>query len=356
VFEIDLENAFDFNSAEYASLFEQSRASAFQHPLWLDAMYRSLIPSRGATPLVVVARTRAEGRLAMVLPLLRRKRYGMRVVEFADLGLSDYAAAVCNDADFEALAQDQQARQRIRSLVRPFDLIRITKIRDDSQRLERLFASARRDAMGMEAHATPLFAPYPDWRAANVPLSHARNYAKKRRQLGRLGAVKFERLHEPEAAIRLLRDLQKFRGQRYPDDLLRDESYFKFYGSVTLAGLASGFVRAYRTSLDGCTLSAAWGLSHHGRFLILVTGFDETHAHRSPGALAFEDIAADCIAEQDATLDFTCGNEGYKGEIFGAVPSRLWMVLAGGTALGVAADTVAARFALGGHRRKPQAA
>src|SRR5262249_3450187 len=76
VFEIELANSFDLLSDEYRTLFEGSRATAFQHPLWLDRLYRGLVPRRKAEPLIIAVRWSNDQRLAMILPLVRR-RYGL---------------------------------------------------------------------------------------------------------------------------------------------------------------------------------------------------------------------------------------------------------------------------------------
>ena len=78
-------------------------------PLWLDRLYARLVPHVGAQPLIVTVRSRADGRLVMVLPLLRQRRGAMRVVEFADLRVSDYASPVCDEFTFARILRDQAA-------------------------------------------------------------------------------------------------------------------------------------------------------------------------------------------------------------------------------------------------------
>src|SRR6478736_10235266 len=129
-FDIAIEQGFDFLSPDYAALFDNSAATAFQHPLWLDILYTRLASHAGATPLVVVARHRATSALALVLPLLRVRRGPIRTVEFADLRVSDYLAPVCTAETFSDLLQDEKACEEIRRLVRPFDLLRIPKLPD----------------------------------------------------------------------------------------------------------------------------------------------------------------------------------------------------------------------------------
>ena len=50
IFEVGVDNAFDFLSREYYELFGASSATAFQHPLWLDGIYKRLAPTAGAKP------------------------------------------------------------------------------------------------------------------------------------------------------------------------------------------------------------------------------------------------------------------------------------------------------------------
>ena len=153
MFEIILESSYNFLSAEYLELFAGSRATAFQHPLWLDRLYGKLAPRLNAEPLVIAARWRHSGRLAMLLPLLRRRHGAVRVIEFADLQVSDYAAPVCDDITFAQIASDREARERICAHLKPYDLLRIQKIGQNAPPLEQLFGVDRRTFMGMSAHA-----------------------------------------------------------------------------------------------------------------------------------------------------------------------------------------------------------
>ena len=94
MFDVAVDPLFNFLSGEYAELFACSRATAFQHPKWLDAIYRKLLPPKAA-PLIITVRR--EGRLAMVLPLVRRRYGALRAIEFADFGVSDYACAIVSE-------------------------------------------------------------------------------------------------------------------------------------------------------------------------------------------------------------------------------------------------------------------
>ncbi|HEV2570404.1 MAG TPA: hypothetical protein VGU72_01620 [Beijerinckiaceae bacterium] len=65
MFEVTIENSFDFRSKEYAALFSNSAATAFQHPIWLANLYEKIIARGDIEPLVIVVRERSGARLAM---------------------------------------------------------------------------------------------------------------------------------------------------------------------------------------------------------------------------------------------------------------------------------------------------
>src|SRR3954469_7430810 len=156
VFDVSIEEEFDFSSNDYARLFAGSGATAFQHPIWLESIYAKLAPPAGAKRLVIAVRARASGELAMLLPMLRIRRGPIRTVEFADLRVSDYIAPICNPNAFLDLVQDEAACREIRRLMRPFDLLRISKLPDGMIALEKLLGARPRVAMETNAYPVSL--------------------------------------------------------------------------------------------------------------------------------------------------------------------------------------------------------
>ena len=120
MFQVLVEHAFNFLSLEYVDLFNRARATAFQHPLWLQHLYAMLLNPGTDEPLVVTVRTKADGRLLLVLPLVRRRLGLMRVVEFADLGVSDYAEPVCDEETLSRILADDEACARIQDALAPY--------------------------------------------------------------------------------------------------------------------------------------------------------------------------------------------------------------------------------------------
>ncbi len=350
VFSIAVENGFDFLSKEYAALFAASEASAFQHPAFLAGIYGKLMEPNGAAPLIVVARTEADGLPAMVLPLVRRRLAGLRVIEFADLGVTDYASPVAGAQTFRRILADAGATERIGRVLRPYDLLRIGKLQPDAVALERLFGLERREAMGTNCYAAPLAATYEEWRAQRLDRSYARELDKKTRQLNRRGRVDFARVVEPDAVRRTFEAMRAYRHARYAGeshgDLMRRDAYYDFYLGVALAAAGEGFGRTYALRVDGEPIACAFALVRDGRVLVILNGFDEAgYKRQSVGSLMFQEIARDCIASGDGTLDFTIGDEPYK-LTFGGEPRPMSRFSRAGSLRGRAASFAVERSPL----------
>lgn len=101
---------------------------------------------------MITLRDGASGRLAAVLPLVRRKRGLLRMVEFADFGLTDYAGPVCGRDEWNGLMREPTASGAMLRALRPFDLLRTAKLREDGLDLRPLLGSASQSVMPAAAH------------------------------------------------------------------------------------------------------------------------------------------------------------------------------------------------------------
>jgi len=76
--------------ADWAALESSGACTPFQTMAWLEPWYAHVAPHFAAGPLFVRVRDHATGAPIMLLPLVKRRHAGLTVVEFADLGASDY--------------------------------------------------------------------------------------------------------------------------------------------------------------------------------------------------------------------------------------------------------------------------
>jgi CelD/BcsL family acetyltransferase involved in cellulose biosynthesis len=364
VFEVAVEDSFDFLSGEYAALFGASAATAFQHPVWLDALYKGLLSHNHARPLIVVVRR--DSVLTMVLPLVRRRYGALRVIEFADMRVSDYVSAVADRSSFVAMLADTGLVKRLRKVIEPYDLLRIGKLASGSLPMYRLFGIIEPELMATNAYAVPLSGSFEDWRAKSLNASYAKELTKKGRQLARKGELVFERVTDSGAIAQTFEALKIFRRDRFEinggGELLQVPAYYEFYNAIARQ---TEFARTYRMTLDGEPIAGALGLAHRGALLVILGGFTQTaHKNKSVGSLLFQEIARDSIERGDTLLDFTIGDEPYK-TTFGATPSSMWQMSRAGSAFGYAAAVVVDRMPAAramarsifhrGHDRKVQA-
>ena len=345
MFEVAVENLFNFASAEYAMLFAKSSATAFQHPAWLTGIYRRLLNHNKAAPLIIVVRNSIDKSLAMVLPLVRRRYGALKVIEFADLRVSDYTAPVTDPETFEAIKADRSARSALLAALKPYDVLRLNKLQTGALPLETLFGVNEQTSMGVNAYATALDGSYEDWRASRLKPSYRKELDKKLRQLHRKGEVRFEQSTTNADIMETFEALRIFRRDRFENngggELLQVPAYFDFYSSIALQ---TDFARTYALWLDDEPIAGALGLAHKGSFLVILGGFTQTDfKNQSIGSLLFQELARDCIARGETFLDFTIGDEPYK-LTFGAEPKPMWQMTRSGSLRGLAASVVVTKF------------
>ena len=90
----------DWNTVagDWDGAFRCGHSTIFQHGSWLGAWYGAFAGRPDIEPLLATIRDRATGEVAMFLPLIRRRQKRLRIVEFADLELTDYNAPLLGPA------------------------------------------------------------------------------------------------------------------------------------------------------------------------------------------------------------------------------------------------------------------
>lgn len=319
---IGIESDFDFGSDAFAELFEQSDASAFQHPLWLAAFYRRLAPVRNAEPVIVAGRD-ADGQLQFVLPLIRRRKSGVWLLESNDLGVSDYAAPVLR-AGFTATAATRAA---IAAALPAHDIIRIRPIRAEhvDQWRSLLALDARR--LDFSAHATDLPTRYSEWRSQALEPSFSRYLDKKKKRFFKLDRARLQLLSDPLQIAAAVDAIQAERKDRFSGDPIQDDFVRDFYAEIATAGATAGLARTYALMLGDEAVGHVFGLTHAGRFHYLLIGCDyERHGRHSPGLILYDTMIEDWIAAGGTVFDFTIGDEAFKQD-FATVPTPMFELL-----------------------------
>lgn len=347
-FVVEQHGSFDFLSPEYGELYARSDATLFQHPLWLHHLYRTLAPTRGAARLVVTARDARTGQLALVLPLLRRTRFGIRRVELADMGVCDYVAAVADPAAVPALARSAPVADGVQRASRGGDLLCVDKARPTALPLAPLLGTGDLTRQRYATHVVPLRESFEEWRAEALAPEFARHLDRKRKRLRPKGELRLSDVTDPAAIDVALERMRDFRRARFAErpgvDPMQHPDYFDFYRAVAHDGARlDGPVRTSVLTVGGEIVAASLGLADAEQHLFLLVGYDvERLRNYSLGLLIVEELIRQAIERGRRAFDLTIGDEAYKAD-FGASPSPVYCVREPLTLRGRVAQAVADR-------------
>lgn len=315
------EDRFDFLDASYRDLHAGSAATAFQHPLWLDAFYRIVAPARGAEPVIIVGRL-ADGRPVLVLPMIRRKISGVLLLEAADLGVSDYAAPVVSNA----LAQGTEARTAILAALPDHDILRVRPVREEHVAAWQSLVGREARRLEFSAHAAEPGLPYEKWRSENFDASFQKYLDRRVRRFFKSEGASFGPIGSAAEAGRLVAEIRRLRAGRFSGDPIAEDHAARFYCEIAERGIGEDFARCYALHLDGRLVGAVFGLTHAGRYHYLLIGCDyEAFGKLSPGLVLYDRMMEDWALQGGSAFDFTIGDEPFKAD-FATRPTAMFSI------------------------------
>ncbi len=346
-----LEPDFDFAGKQYRVLFARAGATAFQHPLWLAHLYDRLVPARGGEAAILTGRD-AAGELVFVLPMVSRTINRLRVLEAADLGVSDYCApVVCPDWLAEQ-GHDAGDLASFADRLPQHAILRIGKIRPEHVDLWRLFFPHQPVRSPYSAHETQLGPNYAAWRTRTLSKGFTKYLDRRKRRFFKAGDARLELISRPGEIAAAVAEIARLRAGRFDGDPIQHGFVREFYAAVATEGAPTGFARIWRLTLDGEAIGHVFGTTHAGRFHYLLIGCDyERHGRHSPGLILYDTIIERWITEGGDVFDFTIGDEAFKAD-FGTAAIPIHHIQHATSALGrlgLAALGIRDRFA---YRRK----
>lgn len=322
---VQREDDLDFRSAEYADLHRAAGAPPFQHGVWLDRLYATLAPARGARPVVVTAREDGTGALALVLPLVRTGRL-VRTVAAADLGVADYNAPVCSRAFLDELRGDPAVADAVRGGVRRalgrFDLLAVDRVAGAADDVLALLRGAQARRHHYDTHVVELAGTAEAWRKS-LDASFVRHLERKYKRLRPRGERVLREVTDVAEVEPLLQRMREFRRARFADrravDLVQDDDAFAFYCAVAAESIRHGGPgRLVALEVGGEPVAIAFDLVAPERELFLLVGYDvERLRNYSLGLLVVDELIRAAIERGRSSFDLTVGDEPYKAD-FGA--------------------------------------
>lgn len=299
--------------------------TAFQHGYWLGAWYQAF---HGVAPLIAVISDDATGKDIAMVPMISHTRRGIRVVEFADLGVSDNNAPIlaCDAAIDTAGAHAISAAlvDGLRALPDRFDLLRLKKMPAYvGGKPNPLVSLGRIGSCSVNGNLVLTGDDYADYRASIRRLQLPRCW----RVFNRLGSARFEIATDVERAREFLdvMDVQQEERMKQLGSpfVLNDDAHALFYREVARQGVAEGYAVVSALVCDkgivATTLGVRYGTTY---FLLRISHTGKTWANFSPGLLVTEHTMAALHAQGVRRFDLSIGNQDYKRRL-GAEPVAL---------------------------------
>ncbi|MGX1319459.1 CelD/BcsL family acetyltransferase involved in cellulose biosynthesis [Bradyrhizobium sp. USDA 377] len=289
--------------------------TAFQDDYWLGAWYEAF---GDVAPLIAVISDVATGKDIALVPMISHVRRGSRIVEFADLGVSDNNAPILAlDAAPDAAAMDAIGKalvDALRALPDRFDLLRLKKMPAQvGSKPNPLVSLGRAGSCSVNGNLVLIGDDYEDYRASIRRLQLPRCW----RVFSRLGNARFEIATDAGRAREILdvMDMQQAERMRQLGSpfVLNDDVHARFYREVARQGVAEGYAVISALVCDkgivGTTLGVRYGSTY---FLLRISHSGKTWANFSPGLLATERTMAALHAEGVRRFDLSVGNQDYK--------------------------------------------
>lgn len=312
---VGIENEFDFRSDEFRSLYDNSEASGFQSPLWLDCFYKVLVPHLGATPLILTIRQESE--LIAVIPLVSQKVTGVTMLQAADLGVADYNAVICAPGALEALSNDEAVRAAVAEHIGFADILFLRKVVGDVASIDRLFGGTTRSACENSAYVIDLKpGEFETWRKDYLKKGFRKNIDRRRRKLeGEHDNVSWTLFTESQDVEDAMEFIRAERTRKFKDDILADDAYFAFYKACALAGAQTGDTVTAGIVVDGKIVSADFGVRGKNCLHSILCAADiENFGPYAPGLQSLHDLIWERSDQGDVYFDAGLGNSGYKSD------------------------------------------
>ncbi|WP_257192608.1 MULTISPECIES: GNAT family N-acetyltransferase [unclassified Bradyrhizobium] len=303
-----------------ASRLSAGRRTAFQHGYWLEAWYQAF---DDVAPLIAVICDAATGKEIAIVPMISHVRRGIRIVEFADLGVSDKnAPIVAPDAALNAAAANAIGMalvEALRALPDRFDLLRLRKMPVQvGGKPNPLVALGRIGSCSLNGNLVLLGDDYGAYQASIKRMQMPRCW----RVFDRHQGARFE-IAADVARARELLDVMDVQQQARMQNLgspfvLNDETHARFYRDVVRQGLGEGYAVVSALVCDEGVIGTSFGVRQGATYYLLrISHAGDSWSSCSPGLLIIERTMAALHAKGVRRFDLSIGNQDYKRR-FGA--------------------------------------
>jgi CelD/BcsL family acetyltransferase involved in cellulose biosynthesis len=306
-------------------------ATPFQERQWLDAWYRAFDNADHIEPLIVIISDAVTSAQLALLPLIRRTQNGIRIVEFADLDLTDYNAPILSaralyDAN-AARALWRDLRAALRRMPGGVDVIRLRKMPVDLD--GRPNPLALLDGVSRCTFNGNIVTTGDDFDVYRYSLKRTvrKQLERSWRVFTRDPAAKFQVVSSKTDAVRMLSTMEMQQSARMQhlglNFVLSGEACAAFYRNLVIDGLDNGYAVLTALTVGEEVVAALLGVRIGLRYVMVrISNAGEKWSNCSPGRLIIERTMAALHRDGVRQFDFSIGNYAYKRRL-GVVPFPL---------------------------------
>ena len=309
-----------------------SPSTLFQNRQWLDAWYAAFAGADHVEPLIAIISDAVTSERIALLPLIRRTQNGTRIVEFADLDLTDYnapvlGAAAPRDAKTSPRALWRDLLAALRRMPGGADLIRLRKMPVDLD--GRPNPLALLDGASRCAFNGNIVTTGDDFDAYRYSLKRTvrKQLERSWRVFTRDPAAAFQIVANPGDAPRILSAMEVQQGARMQhlglNFVLNGETCATFYRNLVGENLESGYAVLSALTVGEEVVASLLGIRSGSRYVMIrISNAGDKWSNCSPGRLIIERTMAALHKDGVRQFDFSIGNYAYKRR-FGVAPLAL---------------------------------
>jgi CelD/BcsL family acetyltransferase involved in cellulose biosynthesis len=295
-------------------------ATTFQHRRWLEAWYAAFDT---VSPLIAIVSDAATDRQVALVPLIRRRQRGVRIVEFPDLGLTDYNAPILalgtpgNETQARALCRALLVA--LRRLPEGADLVRLQKMPAHLDGMPNPFVSiGRLGSCSLNGNLISIGEDFEAYRSSIKRMQLPRSW----RVFSRNPGAAFRIVTDVDEAVALLDTMdaqQQARMQHLGlEFMLNDAVRAKFYRDLVIRGIGEGYAIVSALTCDEAIVATVLGIRQGTNFVFLrISNAGARWAPCSPSRLIIERTMAALHRDGVRQFDLSIGNYAFKRR-FGA--------------------------------------
>jgi CelD/BcsL family acetyltransferase involved in cellulose biosynthesis len=299
--------------------WNEARATTpFQDFRWLGAWYGAFTEVEPVIAVITDARTLEQ---VALLPLVRHPRHGLRIIEFADLDLTDYNAPLLGPAAPRDAAGAQALWQELLAALKRMqggaDLIRLRKLpRDLDGRANPLALLAGTGRSAVNGNSVAIGEDFDAWRHS-LGRNARKGFLKSWRVFSREPQAQFRKITDPDEASRVMAAMEVQQGARMQvlglNYSLDGNAYAAFYRDLVAANLGAGYAVLTALTVGEEVVATLLGIRNGSRYVMVrFSNAGEKWANCSPGLLVIERTMEALHAGGVRSFDFGTGNYAYK--------------------------------------------